>query len=336
MKISFSFSTVLLLVSVILAGCTLKSRTFSEVDNNPDTDWFHEAKVGAFMHFLPTAETFDLVNQFDVTALADQLEEAGVKVFELTIGQNSGYYNAPNPVYDEISGYKAGERTSKRDLPMELALELGKRGIALMLYLPCQTPNRDNQAITNFGFNVQDPQSDKYFTQEGVANWAKVIAWWSQHYGDLVKGWWFDGGYVWCGFNWAVGEIYNEAVKSGNPRSIVTFNPGVKKDLIRHCRAADYTAGEIADDLLTTTTPGRWVEGAQAHVLTYLGESWGSYNTARFTDEQIKEWTRTFTQNGGVVMFDVGPNYDASVGPIGSIGKVQLRQLAAAVKAAGL
>ena len=130
--------------------------------------------------------------------------------------------------------------------------------------------------------------------------------------------------------------IYNEAVKSGNPRSIVTFNPGVKKDLIRHCRAADYTAGEIADELLTTTPPGRWVEGAQAHVLTYLGESWGSYNTARFTDEQIKEWTRTFTQNGGVVMFDVGPNYDASVGPIGSIGKVQLRQLAAAVKAAGL
>ncbi len=334
MRNLISFFGALILASMAFSCCSSQS-TFTECDNNPDTDWFHEAKVGAFMHFLTNADNFDLVEKFDVVYLADQLEKAGVKVFEITLGQNSGYFNAPNPVYDEISGYKAGERTSTRDIPMELAEELKKRGISLMLYLPCQTPNRDEQAIMNFGFNKDDPGSDKYFTEKGVANWAKVIAWWSQHYGDLVKGWWFDGGYTWCGFNWAVGKAYNEAVKSGNPHSITTFNPGVKKDLIRHCHAADYTAGEIADLLLTTTTPGRWVEGAQAHVLTYIGSSWGRRDT-RFSDDEIAKWTKEFTGDGGVVMFDVGPNYDENAGPIGSISEEQVHQLNIAVKAAGL
>lgn len=335
MKETLRLSGLLVLViSLLLPACNSETTDF-ECDNNPDTDWFHEAKVGAFMHFLTDADNFDLVEKFDVVALANQLEKAGVKVFEITLGQNSGYYIAPNPVYDEISGYKSGERTSKRDLPMELAVELKKRDITLMLYLPCQTPNTDVQAITNFGFNKDDPDSDKYFTEKGVGNWSKVIAWWSKHYGDLVKGWWFDGGFTWCGFNWAVGKEYNNAVKTGNPHSIVTFNPGVDRELIRHCHAADYTAGETGDILLSMTTPGRWVEGAQAHVLTYIGKYWGRRDT-RFSDDEIAEWTKEFTGAGGVVMFDVGPNYDEAAGPVGSISEEQLHQLNIAVKAAGL
>ena len=318
---------------IAVSGCTHKTETYREIDYNPDTDWFHDAKVGAFMHFLTDSSSFDLVDKFDVNALADQLEASGVRFFEFTLGQNSGYFNAPNPVYDEISGYKAGERTSVRDLPMEIGLELKKRGIDFMLYLPCQTPNRDKRAIEKFGFNINDPSSDKYFTEEGVENWAKVISWWSNHYGSLVKGWWFDGGYTGIGFNWAGGREYAKAVKSGNPHSIVTFNPGVKRDLFRHCRASDYTAGEVADKLLSTTTPGRWIDGAQAHVLTYIGDTWASYGTCRFSDDQIASWARSFTGAGGVAVFDVGPNKDESRGPVGSIGECQVRQLKIAVDA---
>ena len=323
------------IVVLSVSACSPKNGTYREIDNNPDTDWFYEAKIGAFMHFLPDSANFDLVDKFDVVALADQLEDSGVKFFEFTLGQNSGYYNAPNPVYDEISGYKPGEKTAIRDLPMEIGLELKKRGISFMLYLPCQTPNRDPQAIERFGFNKNDPRSDKNFTETGVYNWAKVIAWWSKHYGDLVKGWWFDGGYTVIGFNWAVGTEYAKAVKSGNPHAIVAFNPGVKKDLIRHCKASDYTAGEIAGDLLNTTTPGRWVEGAQAHVLTYLGDNWGSgsFGTCRFTDEEIASWTRSFTRAGGVVTFDVGPNINEKNGPIGTISDCQFVQLRIAAHA---
>lgn len=318
----------LALFSVI--ACSPKYR---EKDHSKNTDWFHEARVGAFMHFLPDEKTFDLVDKFDVVALADQLEDAGVKVFELTLGQNSGYYNAPNKVYDRITKSKPGEKTSLRDLPMELGLELQKRGISLMLYLPCQTPNRDMHAVESFGFNWSDPRSDKYYTEEGVKNWSKVIAWWAKHYGKLVKGWWFDGAYPFIGFNWAIGRIYAQQVKAYNRHAIVSFNPGVKSYLTRHCRACDYTAGEV-NDILDIKIDGRWIEGAQAHVLTYLGSMWGVYGDTRYTDAAIAFWTREFTGAGGVVMYDVGPNYDESRGPIGSISDAQLHQLKIAVEAA--
>lgn len=331
------FSAALCLAALCLSGCSgsKSADTFPEYDFNPDTDWFHEAKVGAFMHFLPDSRTFHLVDKFDVVALADQLESTGVKVFEFTLGQNTGYYNAPNPVYNEICGYKAGERCARRDLPMELADELGKRGIALMLYLPCATPSEDWPANVSIGFDVIDHDSNKLFTEKGVENWSKVIAWWSRHYGDKVKGWWFDGGYTWSGYNWAVGREYNKAVKSGNPHAIATFNPGQRNDLIRHCHAADYTAGEI-NDLLAARTAGRWIDGAQAHVLSYLGVTWGSYDFTRFTDEQLAGVVRDFTGNGGVVMLDCGPNYDETRGPVGTIGENHVRQLRVAVEAAGI
>jgi hypothetical protein len=71
----------------------------------PQTDWLKEARLGAFMHFLPdNADQFAKVNDFDVPALAQQLEDMGAKYFVFTLGQNSGWMNAPNATYDRITG----------------------------------------------------------------------------------------------------------------------------------------------------------------------------------------------------------------------------------------
>ena len=76
-------------------------------------DWLREAKYGAFMHLLPSdAKTLAMIDDFDVERLAGQLESIGAKYFVLTLGQNSGYFNSPNAVYDRITGYRAGERCS--------------------------------------------------------------------------------------------------------------------------------------------------------------------------------------------------------------------------------
>lgn len=331
------FFAALSLLALTIGGCS-PEYTYEETDNNPDNDWFYEAKVGAFMHFLVDEKTLDLIDKFDVKFLADQLEEAGVKVFELTLGQNSGYYIAPNPVYDEISGYTGdAKKTSDRDIPMEMAKELKKRGIALMLYLPGQAPFWDKQAIDNFGFVPFDRVGwDREFTAEGVEKWAKVIGWWSKHYGSLVKGWWFDGCRDDMKFENYMGDAYAAAVKAGNPHSIVAFNPGCRTTLVRQTRASDYTAGEVSDGLFEQTAPGRWTDGAQSHILTYLGSWWGGngYDGCRFADEDITAWTKKFTGEGGVVMFDVGPNFDGSRGPIGRISDCQLRQLKLCVESA--
>ena len=141
---------------------------------NPNTDWFKNAGCGVFMHFLPgDAQGLARVEDFDVDALADQVATMGAKYFVLTLGQNSGFMNSPNSAYERITGYAPGQRCSTRDLPLDLYRALAPRGIRLMLYLPCQAPNRDVRAQEAFGL-PQGPK-DQPITVAFAKKWAQVI-----------------------------------------------------------------------------------------------------------------------------------------------------------------
>ncbi|MCP4451641.1 MAG: hypothetical protein GY809_09285, partial [Planctomycetes bacterium] len=86
------------MVFILCLGGLLPAAWASPPQNNPNTDWFSDAQVGVFMHFLPSdARAFAQVNDFDVDALAGQLEAVGAKYLVLTLGQNSGFMNSPNP-----------------------------------------------------------------------------------------------------------------------------------------------------------------------------------------------------------------------------------------------
>jgi hypothetical protein len=286
------------------------------------TDWFRDARYGVFMHFLPgDAQALAKVQAFDVDALAIQLETVGAKYLVLTLGQNSGFMNAPNPTYNRYTGYAPGERCAVRDLPLDLYVALSPRGIKLMLYLPCQVPNRDLRAQKAFKL-AQGPK-DQAIDVEFAKKWAEVIHDWSARYGNKVAGWWFDGGYEWVGFNRRIARIYADAVKRGNPKAIVTFNPGIK--LIRWTDAEDYTAGELTEPFKTIPT-SRWVEGSQWHALTYVGSRWSARDT-RFPAEEWAQWINKVVAKGGVVTLDMGPNWDHQVGPIGSLADVQIEQV---------
>jgi hypothetical protein len=210
--------------------------------SNPNTDWFSQAKYGVFIHFLPSGKAGpEQVEQFDVKALARQLEEMGAGYLVVTLGQNSGYFNSPNAAYAKRTGYAPGERCAIRDLPSDLYGALQPKGIRLMLYLPCQTPNQDARAQKAFGLpeGAQDQPIDLSFAEK----WSEVIQEWADRYGDKVSGWWFDGGYEHIHFNDAIAGRYAAAAKHGNPKAIVTFNPGVK--VIRWTKAEDYTANSM-------------------------------------------------------------------------------------------
>ena len=293
-------------------------------DKSPQTEWLKEARIGAFMHFLPgNAEQFGKVNDFDADALARQLAGMGAKYFVFTLGQNSGWFNAPNAAYDRITGYQPGERCATRDLPLDLYRSLNAKGIRLMLYLPCQTPNGDIRAQKAFGLpqGPRDQPIDLVFAKQ----WAEVIHEWSARYCDKVSGWWFDGGYQHIHFNEDIASIYADAVKRGNPNAIVTFNPGVR--LIRYTQAEDYTAGEL-DSPFAIVPTSRWVNGSQWHALTFLGSSWGRRDVRNPT-EGWRSWFRTVVSHGGAVTLDMGPNMDPKTGPIGAIGKEQAEQFRA-------
>lgn len=309
-----------------LAAVTFLALTWSALatPNNPNTDWLPEARYGVFMHLLPgDARQLAQVKDFDVEALARQLEAVGAKYFVLTLGQNSGYMNSPNATYDRITGYAPGERCSTRDLPLDLQGVLQSRGIRLMLYLPCQVPNQDARAQKAFG--LPEGKKDQPIDLAFARKWATVIQEWSDRYGDKVAGWWFDGGYDHIHFNEAIAEVYAAAVKHGNSNAIVTFNPGVR--VVHYTDAEDYTAGEL-NEPFQTVPAARWLGGSQWHALTYLGSNWGKRDT-RHPEGKWADWVCAVVAKGGAVTFDMGPNWDPQKGPIGALAESQVNQLKA-------
>src|SRR6266700_1008943 len=93
--------------------------------------WMKTAKWGVMTHYLAdwqakvnnltmsVDEWNKLVDGFDAEVMAAQLQTAGASYYQISIGQNSGYYLAPNSTYDKIVGIKPG-KCSRRDLVADL------------------------------------------------------------------------------------------------------------------------------------------------------------------------------------------------------------------------
>ena len=311
-------TTLALIVSAVTAS------TYAQPASLDRAEWLRDAKYGVFMHFLPSDSTgLAGVRSFDVEALAAQLDSIGAKYFVITLGQNSGFFNAPNAAYDRITGYAPGERCATRDLPLALSDALKQEGIRLMLYLPSQPPNEDARAQKAFG--LPQGKKDQPIDLASAARWAEVIQEWSDRYGERVSGWWFDGAYDHVHFTDAIAAAYAAAAKHGNPASIITFNPGVR--VVRHTNAEDYTAGELNEPFpMLPESPS--VNGSQWHALTYIGTGWAQRDT-RYPAARWAAWVRAVTDRGGAVTLDMGPNWDPRAGPIGALVDAQVSQVAA-------
>src|SRR5690242_14163300 len=155
--------------------------------------WMKTAKFGVMTHYLAdwkaadSGETMDvekwntMVNGFDTEALATQLQSVGAGWYLISIGQNSGYYLAPNATYDKIVGITPS-KLSKRDLVSDLADSLAKRGIKLMVYLPSGAPGQDAVARKALEW-TNGPSRNREFQQK----WESVIRDWSQRWGKKVR-----------------------------------------------------------------------------------------------------------------------------------------------------
>ena len=101
-------------------------------------------------------------------------------------------------------------------------------------------------------------------------------------------------------------ESFAAAARAGNPSSAVAFNPGVVRRLLSVTPFEDYTAGEQSDPALAEIrrAEGGLVDGAQVHVLSYLGATWGM-GEPRFTSAQVVEFTGTLRKAGAAVTWDV-------------------------------
>ncbi len=279
--------------------------------NNPNTGWFKNAKYGLFVHFLPSGSGFQkIVNEFNVTAFAQDCYDAGAGYVMFTLGQNSGYYCSPNATYDKYTEHKPGEKCAIRDLPMELSKALGKKGIKLMLYIPGGLPANDSVVAHKLGGVdfVKNENGDNWvYNPLSTSRWSEVMQEWSDRYGNKIAGWWVDGCYAKSSFSDADSTILSKALKHGNAKNIIAFNSGLNYDKVSNSQ--DYLAGEERN-LLGAYCDERWKDGAQWHELSFLGKDWGSGEPSCNANELVDYLNNKINKNGGVLTIDVRMQQD--------------------------
>src|SRR5215475_13635860 len=233
-------------------------------------DWMRDAKWGVMNHYLSdwqarvnhltmNVEQWNkMIDGFDVEALAKQLASVGAPYYQISIGQNSGYYLSPNKAYEEITGAAPG-KCSRRDLVADLGEALSKRGIRLMVYLPSGAPGQDKAADAALEW-----RNGPYPNAEFQRKWERIILEWSVRWGKKVSGWWFDGCYfpnsMYRSQDAPNFASFAAAARAGNPDAVVAFNPGVVYRMLSLTPYEDFTAGEIdKPDLVTIrrATDGR-------------------------------------------------------------------------------
>lgn len=298
------------------------------------TDWFHQARFGVMTHYLGAAPssaggaelTAEMWNQqvdaFDVPRFVEQIASTEAKYLLFTLGQNSGHYCSPNATYDRLVGIQPS-KCSRRDLIADLARALQPKAIRLLVYLPSGAPAADHVARRKLGWRWGQPGGWQLPGEpvggrlaEFQRSWEAVIRDWSLRWGTDVAGWWIDGCYF-ADQMYRFDEEPNfasfaNALRAGNPRAIVAFNPGVRVPVVAHTRFEDYAAGEVNLPQLpraAAACPGRWLDGegrqVQFHILTFLGTSWCQGEKPQWPDDKVIGVTQEIVKKGGVVTFDV-------------------------------
>lgn len=264
-------------------------------------EWLSQGMLGLSTHYfaLNTTEKEKLAAEFQSEVVAQQAAEAGASWFLFTLHHQPWIMMAPNETYTRILG--TNDFTTKRDVPLELQRQLGKRGIKLMLYV-----NLRLDPASACPANVRKAMGGWPPNDRLIENVAAVYREFSLRYGSKIAGWWVDGvqlpeyGKSSERERWF--KTLADALHAGNPDALVAFNPGLRW-FARYTQQDDYIAGESME--LSPVPSGRCVDGAQWHLWTYLGGWWSSGGT-RFSDKELRRFVSAVSARGGAVTFEVG------------------------------
>lgn len=327
-------------------GLAVLPATQSQAAGGSATDWMHDGKFGVMEHYLAegappgavksdypnnmpsVAQWNDRVNNYDVDGVVNQLKSVGAGWLQISVGQNTGFYAAPNATFEELVPPTPDHpsRLAKRDLIKELGQALHKEGIKLIVYVTADAVAYDDYARQKLGGSAQgkgEPNADYQ------RNWLKVVETWSKQWGTDVDGYWVDGPYF-----PRLEPFYDQmatTLRSGNPKSILSFNASVDEPYKTHTKESDFTPGESPVKYWPRPAAGRFIDNRGTQMqLQYLGPAQGDWGNPpnepmSFTADQIAEHTHKVTQAGGAVTWDVG--YNRSNGRISDPGMEQLKKV---------
>jgi hypothetical protein len=255
--------------------------------------------LGVMVHYLPDKQSIADVARFDVNAFAASLARMRASYLILTLGQNNGQFIAPNAALELLCPGSL-ENRPPRDLPLEIGRALQRRGIALVLYLPFRAPQADPYLMDCLGdISEQKPPPARF-----IAGWTAVIREWSEHYGALAKGWWFDGVYNTRDMSADDWNGLCAAARAGAPARWLAFNAGEgpERFSVRAAPCQNLMAGEF---MQPPAHPAAVPSDLTFHVLTPLGASWGQPTPPRFTAAQVRSWIADAKARGGLFTLDL-------------------------------
>jgi hypothetical protein len=343
-------------------GCAIMSSAVSRAG------WMRQGRYGLMVHWLapgPHAlraqrgpHLSDLnaaVDAFDVERFVGDVRRTGAAWLIFTIGQNTGYYAAPNHVLDELAGPGHAPR---RDLVREIAERCRRACRKFIAYLPVEVQGQDEAIRRAFGWTDAEGTDQAEFQRR----YAAFIRDYALGLGDLVDGWWFDGAYEWPVFHNSHLDVASilAVARAGNPEAAVAFNDGsfcVGK-ATPAVAGQDYLAGETEAliggkvrlgrhpdaPLLDPAThdpqppPGclwhalvpidcNWAHGnpwtaAQHLPLTPVAPVGGEMEPPLYSVADLETLVRDFKAAGGAVTFNVGIFQE------GGLGEATVAQLA--------
>ena len=330
-------------------------------NGQPATQWLYAAGWGVWMHYLdhsllnqyqPWGKKFQsrctpeswqalaanpatlpiavrewnqIVDGFDVPGLVRQLQELQAGFLVFTLGQVGGFYCSPNATLDSITASVAPSLSfcSQRDLASELADELTRANIRLIIYVPAEIPPWNPLILRAFG--APGTTANVAANQAAYARWETVLRDWSRRFGTKAAGWWIDnpGGIASYQQTSVAGRTQPpvwsslaDALRAGNAHAIVTLaewppSPGSRWPI------SDYGSGECLPGADQFACGGRWIHGRQWFSESALCAF--DYQTRIFsaapviTGSKAAAQTRAIIANGGVCAWDVAYNLDGTI-----------------------
>lgn len=296
--------------------------------NRANTDWFVRAGYGLFNHWTsqvpplrgerkPYAEA---VKDFDVQKYVSMVAETGAGYLIFTANHAEPTFPAPLKVWEH---YHPGW-TTERDLIRELADELAKHNIRLVVYLASEILG---------GVRASNGVSKLISTPEYQTALEEILGEIGNRYGDSIAGYWFDHA------SWSKENFQNlsferlwHAVKAGNSSRLVAYNFWQFPIMTEW---QDYWADEGA---INKPPAGRYMTVGPAKGLQYHNSVPidGAYIHLKpnsdmegpiYKDEQLIEFIKACIAKQGVVSLGAGISQDLQM------SEAILRQLSAVRKA---